>query len=80
MNTLPDATIDAFLDHGTVARTVDAHPGHSADALARLEQLGIDMVDVGKTLEDEGVASFSKSFDELMQSLSDKANALAAGR
>ncbi|HEY7947106.1 MAG TPA: transaldolase [Acidimicrobiales bacterium] len=80
VNTLPDATIDAFLDHGTVARTVDAHPEQSARALARLEELGIDMVDVGKTLEDEGVASFSKSFDELMQSLSDKANALAAGR
>ncbi len=79
VNTMPDATIDAFLDHGTVARTVDADPAASARALARLEELGIDMVDVGKTLEDEGVASFSKSFDELMQSLTDKANALAAG-
>ena len=80
VNTLPDATIDAFLDHGTVARTVDAQPDASARALARLEELGIDMADVGKTLEDEGVASFAKSFDELMQSLTDKANALAAGR
>ena len=34
---------------------------------------------VAKTLEDEGVASFAKSFDELMQSLTDKANTLAAG-
>jgi transaldolase len=79
VNTLPDATIAAFLDHGTLARTVDAHPGESARALDRLQELGIDMADVGKTLEDEGVASFSKSFDELMQSLTDKANALAAG-
>ena len=38
------------------------------------------MADVAQTLEDEGVASFAKSFDELMQSLTDKANALAAGR
>ena len=37
------------------------------------------MADVAATLEDEGVASFAKSFDELMQTLSDKANALAAG-
>jgi transaldolase len=80
VNTLPDATIAAFLDHGTVARTLDARPEDSTRALARLEQLGIDMVDVGKTLEDEGVASFAKSFDELMQSLTDKANALAARR
>ncbi len=80
VNTMPDETIAAFLDHGTVARTVDADPQVSADALRRLQTLGIDMGDVAKTLEDEGVASFAKSFDELMQSLTDKANTLAAGR
>jgi hypothetical protein len=37
------------------------------------------MGDVARTLEDEGVASFTKSFDELIQKLSDKANALSAG-
>jgi transaldolase len=79
VNTLPDATIAAFQDHGTVARTIDADPDHSRRALDRLAELGIDMADVAKTLEDEGVASFSKSFDELMQSLTDKATALAAG-
>jgi transaldolase len=80
VNTMPDETIAHFLDHGTVARTVDAAPAESAAALARLAGLGIDMGDVAKTLEDEGVASFAKSFDELMQSLTDKANALAAGQ
>jgi transaldolase len=80
VNTMPDETIAHFLDHGTVARTVDAAPAESAAALARLATLGIDMGDVAKVLEDEGVASFAKSFDELMQSLSDKANTLAAGR
>jgi transaldolase len=43
-----------------------------------LADAGIDMEDVGRALESEGVASFSKSFDELMQSLTDKANALIA--
>jgi hypothetical protein len=38
------------------------------------------MADVARILEDEGVASFAKSFDELIQSLSDKANALSSGR
>ncbi|HTT86196.1 MAG TPA: transaldolase, partial [Acidimicrobiales bacterium] len=79
VNTMPDATIDAFLDHGVVARTVDADPDGAARTLAELAQLGIDMADVARTLEDEGVASFAKSFDELMQSLEDKANALQAG-
>jgi transaldolase len=77
---MPDETIAHFLDHGTVARTVDAHPEQSAGALKTLASVGIEMDDVAKTLEDEGVASFAKSFDELMQSLTDKANALEAGK
>jgi transaldolase len=38
------------------------------------------MADVAQRLEDEGVASFAKSFDELLQQLSEKANALRAGQ
>jgi transaldolase len=73
VNTMPDGTIKAFLDHGTVARTVDHDPQEAQDTLAQLAAAGIDMEDVEQTLEDEGVHSFSKSFDELLQSLSDKA-------
>jgi len=36
-------------------------------------------VDVGRTLEDEGVASFAKSFDEVLQVLTDKANSFSSG-
>jgi transaldolase len=79
VNTLPDATIDAFLDHGTVARTVDTDPDAARRALETLGDVGIDVADVARTLEDEGVASFAKSFDELIQALTDKANALSAG-
>ncbi|HEV3265022.1 MAG TPA: transaldolase [Acidimicrobiales bacterium] len=78
VNTMPDETIEAFLDHGTVARTIDADVGGADRVMAGLAAAGIDMEDVGRTLEAEGVASFSKSFDELMQSLNDKANALKA--
>ncbi len=79
VNTMPDDTIAAFLDHGTTARTVDADPDAARRALQRIEAAGVDMADVARTLEDEGVASFTKSFDELIQKLSDKANALSAG-
>jgi transaldolase len=75
VNTMPDATVEAFLDHGTVARTVDSNPDEAHGALDRLADVGIDMDDVSHVLEEEGVASFVKSFDELMQSLTDKANA-----
>ncbi|HUO48550.1 MAG TPA: transaldolase [Acidimicrobiales bacterium] len=79
VNTMPDDTIDAFLDHGTLSRTVDAGTDEARRTLERLGALGVDMADVARTLEDEGVASFSKSFDELIQALSDKANTLGPG-
>jgi transaldolase len=73
VNTMPDGTLDAFEDHGTVARTVDADPDGAREVLARLGAAGIDMEDVAETLEQEGVAAFAKSFDELLAALGVKA-------
>jgi transaldolase len=73
VNTMPEGTLAAFEDHGTLHRTVDADPDAADAALARLGEAGVDMLDVEQTLEDEGVHSFAKSFDELLQSLTDKA-------
>jgi transaldolase len=73
VNTMPEPTLRAFDQHGTLARTVDADPDDAVSVLRQLSEAGIDMEDVEQTLEDEGVHSFSKSFDELLQSLSDKA-------
>ncbi len=73
VNTMPEDTITAFVDHGVLARTVDADPAEAAGVLDKLKEVGIDIDDVEHTLEDEGVSSFSKSFDELIQSLTDKA-------
>lgn len=79
VNTMPDATVEAFVDHGTVARSVDTDVDGARAHLDRLAEAGVDMADVARVLEDEGVASFSKSFDQLLQALTDKANALRAG-
>lgn len=76
VNTMPDATIDAFLDHGKLARTVDTDLDASRAHLEKLAEVGISMEEVAQVLEAEGVASFSKSFEQLMSSLEDKANAL----
>ena len=73
VNTMPDGTLRAFEDHGTLRRTVDADPDDAAAALERLRQAGIDMLDVEQTLEDEGVHAFAKSFEEVLQLLTDKA-------
>jgi transaldolase len=77
VNTLPEQTIEAFEDHGTVARTVDQGTDRARVHLERLADQGIVMEDVAQVLEEEGVAAFAKSFDELMQALADKASAFS---
>ena len=77
VNTMPDPTIEAFLDHGTVARTIDADPAGAQAVLDRLGEVGVDVADVAATLEDEGVHAFAKSFDELLAALNDKAAELS---
>ena len=78
VNTVPDGTLVAFEDHGTVARTIDADAGAAKGVLASVEAAGVDLEDVGRRLEDEGVAAFEKSFDELLDTLGTKAEALGA--
>jgi len=77
VNTLPDATLEAFEDHGTVARTVDADLAGARAVLDALAAVGIDLADVTQQLEDEGVASFQDAFDGLLASLSAKAASIA---
>jgi transaldolase len=77
VNTLPDATIEAFADHGTLARRVDADVDAAEDVWARLGEVGVDMADVADQLEREGVSSFQKSFDELLAALEAKSAELA---
>jgi transaldolase len=77
VNTMPETTLEAFEDHGTVARTVDADPGAARQVFDEVALAGVDLDAVGNVLEEQGVASFAKSFDELMGSL--KAKAVAAG-
>lgn len=69
INTLPEATIAAFEDHGTVATTIASDVEEAERTIEHLEAIGVSMTDVGRTLEDEGVAAFSKSFDDLLATL-----------
>jgi transaldolase len=76
VNTLPDSTIDAFEDHGTVARTIDSDVDAARAVIASLAAVGVDIDDVTQLLEDDGVAAFKKSFDELLAALATKAEGL----
>lgn len=75
VNTLPDATLVAFDDHGTLQRTIDLDV---EAATKRWNQLGaiIDLDEVAQVLESEGVSAFEKSFDELLSVLQTRANEL----
>jgi transaldolase len=73
VNTLPDTTLHAFADHGTLARRVDADVDEARAVWAALPRVGVDMDEVAAQLEREGVASFQKSFDELIAALGTKA-------
>jgi len=76
VNTLPDGTLAAFLDHGNLARTIDASFETATGILQRVEALGVDLDDVAEKLEREGVRSFETSFENLLITLSKKAGSL----
>ncbi len=73
VNTLPDATLTAFDNHGSLARTIDGDPGAAAKVVEELASVGIDLEEVATKLEVEGVASFAKSFEEVLASLEARA-------
>ena len=77
VNTMPLDTIQAFLDHGRVARTLDAGVEDARDTLRRIEAQGISMQRVTDELITEGVAAFAKSFDELIETIESQREALA---
>jgi len=79
VNTLPDSTIEAFADHGTLARTIDADVTTAEVVWASLAAVGVDMDDVAEQLEREGVSSFQKSFTELIDVLDAKGAELRGG-
>ncbi len=76
VNTMPDDTLAAFCDHGKLHRTIDADQSAARYVLDAVASHGVDLDDVAATLEAQGVAAFTKSFDELLASLRSKADAL----
>ena len=74
VNTVPEATLDAYLDHGSVERTIDTDNTGTARILKALSEAGIDLGNVAEQLEEEGLASFEASFDEVIAALVEKSN------
>lgn len=72
VNTLPDATMDAFSEHGSIAETITSNVDGARKVLDDLSRLGIDMTNVAHQLEHDGVLSFQQSFNELLAVLEAK--------
>jgi transaldolase len=65
VNTLPPATLAAFVDHGEPATTIELEIEEAQGFQKKLENLGIDIDGILKTLQEEGVQKFSDSFHSL---------------
>jgi transaldolase len=72
VNTLPPATLKAFIDHGKVASTLNIGLDKAKDQIRQLTKLGIDLAGITKKLEEDGVGLFAKSFESLMNSIAQK--------
>ena len=77
VNTLPENTLMAFLDHGKVKNAFVDDIKQSHETLASLKSSGIDVNDVCAKLLDAGVVAFSEAFESLLKSIEKKAHALS---
>jgi transaldolase len=77
VNTMPDQTIAAARDHATPRRTIDTDVAGAHEVIEAVKAAGVDFEKiVMEELVDEGVKSFSDSYDELIQTIKDKASEL----
>ncbi len=76
VNTLPLPTIGAVLDHTVVAPTVDQDYGQAQAEIDALPALGIDFKQVTDDLQTAGVKSFADAFHSLLNTISERADAL----
>ncbi|KAF1887709.1 hypothetical protein Lal_00023716 [Lupinus albus] len=73
ISTIADQALEAFLDHGTLSRTIDANISEVEGIYTAIEELGVDWNSVGSELEHEVLGSFTKSFDSVLECMKNKA-------
>jgi transaldolase len=69
INTVPMATLKAFLDHGRPQQTITKDVDRAEKEIKSLKKFGVDLDAVTTQLENEGVAAFSQAFDQMIESL-----------
>ena len=79
INTVPPATLTAFLDHGCAASTLEQEVEEAQQAIQDLTSVGIDLDQVTDKLLSDGLKGFVDSFEKLMVNIEDKKARLLAG-
>jgi transaldolase len=76
VNTMPEKTMAAVADHGVVTGdTISGTAAASQSLFDKLEETGIDLGDVFRHLEEDGVDKFEKSWEELLEATQDQLDA-----
>ncbi|MEL6823737.1 MAG: transaldolase family protein, partial [Calditrichota bacterium] len=78
VNTIPPKTLDAWLDHGTTEQRLADNLSEAEGQLTELGDSGVDLTAITDKLQEDGVASFAKAFELLMDSIEAKRDSLLA--
>jgi len=78
VNTMPEGTLKALADHGEIGQTMAADGGDGEKVLDQFAKAGIDIDTLGAQLQEEGAESFVKSWNDLMECIASKNEALKA--
>jgi transaldolase len=69
VNTMPEKTLMAYADHGTLGTPIQKAYDEAAEVMQAVSDAGVDLDDVFRVLEEEGVQKFADSWDELTESV-----------
>jgi transaldolase len=79
VNTMPEATLKAFADHGELGQAMPLDGGDCEDVIARFAKIGVDVDALAAQLQTEGAKAFSDSWNELMKVIESKSMVLTQG-
>lgn len=80
VNTMPEATLKAFADHGEVGSPLPADGGDCDDVLQRFAAGGIKLPELAAKLQSDGAEAFVASWTNLLAVIASRGEALTAGR
>jgi transaldolase len=78
INTIPEKTLLAFADHGKLEGVMAVDGGDADATIAKIANAGVDVDGLAAKLQEEGAQAFVKSWQQLLQRIADKTNAVPA--